>query len=345
MIDNGSTDGSVELVRARFPEVDVITLNENRSPGPSHKAGFKAATTRHVCLIDNDVAPEPDCLSRLVDALMRAPDATLAMPRIVHAHDPSLIQFDVAHAHFLGVMALDNPETPRNAAPTGTREIGSIISACFLIDRERWGHRELQNPDFFIYQEDHDLGLRARQVGHRILAVPSAICRHGSGTPGLSIRATGVFTPRRITCTIANRWRVILMRYELRTILLMAPTLTLFEVTQLIGIVKKGWQRQWLAAVHAVWRDRGKIAAERRAWRMLRRTGDGRVLRGWRSSVPPGSAERQDQAPCLLYPTERRAAELATCTAISQPRELRKRQEPRSSRVKPSFRVTWKCWT
>jgi GT2 family glycosyltransferase len=280
LVDNASTDGSADFVRARFPEVEILSLPVNRGPGPAREAGFKAARTRYVCLIDNDVMPHPDCLVRLRDALIDEPQAALAMPRIVHAHDPEMIQFDGAHAHFLGVMVLENSETPLEAASSDTHEIGSIISACFLVDRLRWGDQQLQNDDFFIYHEDHDLGLRARQLGHRILSVPTAICRHGNGTAGVSIRSTGMFTSTRIIYTIANRWRVILMRYQLRTIVLMAPTLALFEVLQFVGSVNKGWHGHWLAAVQKIWDDRGKIIAERRSWQEERRAGDGHVLNG-----------------------------------------------------------------
>jgi GT2 family glycosyltransferase len=285
LVDNASTDGSVALAEEKFPQVEILRMAENQGPGPAREAGFKAAGTRYVCMIDNDVVPDRDCMAALLTALSAEPAAVLAMPRILHAHDPALIQYDGARSHFLGVMALDNGETPCDAASgDATRAIGSVVGACFMVDRLRWGDHVLQSAGFFIYHEDHDLGLRARQLGLRILSVPQAVCLHGSGTAGLSLRATGTFTPRRVTCTIANRWRIILTRYQLRTILLMAPTFILFELLQLIGSMRKGWHAHWWAAVQTIWRDRHRIAAERRAWQRRRLLGDGEVLEG---GAPP----------------------------------------------------------
>jgi GT2 family glycosyltransferase len=280
LVDNASTDGGPDLVRASFPEVRVVRLPENRGPGPARDAGYRAVAADLVGFVDNDVMPSPDCFALLAEGLAQAPGATLAMPRVLHADAPERIQFEGAQAHFLGLMTLEAAERPVAGTPAVRREIGSIVTACFLVDRRRWGGRRLQDPSFFIYHEDHDLGLRARQLGHRIVAVPGATCLHGRGTPGVSIRAVEGYSSTRVAFTIANRWRIILTRYELRTILLLAPALLAFELCQLAGAVAKGWLASWARAFAIVARDLPRIARERREWAAQRRCGDGRVLAG-----------------------------------------------------------------
>ena len=280
LVDNASTDGSVELVRAQYPDVRVIQLPANGGPGPAREAAFRAAATPLVGFVDNDVAPSPDCFARLAAALEATDRAALAMPRVVHADDPDTIQFEGARAHFIGLMALERAEARADPPAEGAHEISSIVTACFLVDRRRWGHARLQDPSFFMYHEDHDLGLRAGQLGHRMLAVPQGLCHHGRGTPGLSVRATSGYSPKRIAYMIANRWRILLTRYELRTLVLLSPALVLFELAQLVGSVAKGWGRSWLAAVGRILHDLPHIARERHAWAAQRRFGDGRVLEG-----------------------------------------------------------------
>ena len=85
LVDNASTDGSVELVRAQYPDVQVIQLPANEGPGPAREAAFRAANTPLVGFVDNDVTPAPDCFARLAAALEAADRAALAMPRVVHA--------------------------------------------------------------------------------------------------------------------------------------------------------------------------------------------------------------------------------------------------------------------
>ena len=280
LVDNASTDGSVELVSEHYPDVRVIRLPLNGGPGPAREAGFRAATTSLVGFVDNDAAPAPDCFAVLAAALDATDRAALAMPRVVHADTPDTIQFEGARAHFIGLMALERAETPVDEPAEAAHDISSIVTACFLVDRHRWGRARLQDPSFFMYHEDHDLGLRAGQLGHRILAVPRGLCRHGRGTPGLSVRASSGYSPKRVAYMIANRWRILLTRYELRTLLLLAPALALFEVAQLAGSMSKGWGRGWLAAVGHILHDLPHIARERHTWATQRRFGDGRVLEG-----------------------------------------------------------------
>ena len=202
------------------------------------------------------------------------------MPRVMYADQPSTVQFEGARAHFIGLMALEGAEQPIAGRAPAPRPISSIITACFLVDRRRWGDTRLQDPSFFLYHEDHDLGLRAGQLGHGILSVPQAVCRHGKGTPGLSLRASDGYSSRRVVLMIANRWRILLTRYELRTLLLLAPALLTFELMQLAGSIAKGWFSSWAAAAATIVRDLPTIVRERRDWAGQRRYGDGRILEG-----------------------------------------------------------------
>ena len=120
------------------------------------------------------------------------------MPRVVHADEPERIQFEGARAHFIGLMALERAEQPVDEPAAAAHAISSIVTACFLVDRRRWGGARLQDPSFFMYHEDHDLGLRAGQLGHRIVAVPRAC----AGTA----RARPVCRARQPTATRRGAW-------------------------------------------------------------------------------------------------------------------------------------------
>ena len=299
LVDNASTDGSVALVEREFPWVRVLRLAENRGPGAARNAGFRQAQSDRILFIDNDVIPAPACAVRLAEAIDQDPSAVIAMPRVLYRHAPEMIQYDGAGSHFLGVMSLQHADVPLGNADPDVRPIDSLVSACFLIDRSRWAGGALFDEAFFIYQEDHDLGLRARLSGGRILSVPAAHCYHGEGTSGLSLRATGLYKPLRVVGTIRNRWLILLKNYEFRTLLLLSPALAVYEVFQLAGVVKKRWHREWWQALTGVasrWRE---IATQRRQVQRTRRVSDGAVLHGGRIPFTPqlasGRVERMAQ--------------------------------------------------
>ena len=278
LIDSGSTDGSVAIVRRRFPTVRVIELGTNRGPGAARNAAISAATRDRILLIDNDAEPQPGCLETLSVALDTHPDAILAMPAVVYRDAPDTVQYVGAEPHFLGAPALLEADTPVAHLDTVAHRVGSAVTCCVLVDRRRFGDRPWFDERLFFYFEDHEFGLRASLQGFDCLAVPAARCLHGAGTVGVSIRETGRFTPIRVRHTIRNRWLTLLMLYQKRTLLRFAPALLSFETLQLLGAVRKGWLGHWLWAARSLLGVVPHALRRRRLMRSTRRRGDLEVL-------------------------------------------------------------------
>jgi GT2 family glycosyltransferase len=264
LVDGGSTDESLQLVRSQFPSVRVIELEENRGPAVSRNVALREARSDLVLLVDSDVSLAPGCSDRLVEALREHPNAAVAMPRVLYARDQDRIQYDGADHHFIGLMSLHNRDVPLSESASDVRPIGSVVTACVLVDRSRVSHPEPFDEAFFIYLEDHDFAVRIRANGHEILSVPSAACYHAEGTPGLSIRAIGEYSSMRVFCLIRNRWQFILKNYSLRSLLLLSPVFFVYEGAQFAVVVKKGWLLEWMRAVMSIVRHLPSILRKRR---------------------------------------------------------------------------------
>jgi GT2 family glycosyltransferase len=277
LADDASTDGSVALVRRDFPEVRVIELGVNRGPGAVRNALIDAAAHDRLLLVDNDVRPLPGSLEALGRALDAHPNAALAMPTVLLEGEPEKVQYLGAEPHFMGVMALRRAGTPVSSLNGRVEKVGSVVSACLLVDRARLGPIRFETR-YFIYHEDHEFGLRCRLLGRELLAVPAARCLHGEGTIGVSLRQTGRFTPVRVRYTILNRWRTLLGLYQGRTLLRFTPALAAFELVQLAGAVRMGWVGHWLWSARQIVRELPLILRQRRAFRRERRARDLDVL-------------------------------------------------------------------
>jgi GT2 family glycosyltransferase len=280
LIDSGSTDGGVTLVRERFPRVGVIELGENRGPAAARNTAIREVKHGRVLLIDNDTQPQPGCVEALVAALDLHSNAIMAMPAIVYEDAPDTVQYCGAQPHFLGAPALLHADSPLARLDDTVRAVGTAITCCVLVDRARFGDRPWFDETVFFYLEDHEFGLRASLQGFDCLIVPTARCLHGAGTAGVSIRRTGRFTPVRVRYTIRNRWLTVLMLYQKRTLLRFAPALAAFELFQLLGAVRKGWLVHWLWAVGSAARALPHVLRKRRAMHAARRRADLDVLVG-----------------------------------------------------------------
>jgi N-acetylglucosaminyl-diphospho-decaprenol L-rhamnosyltransferase len=299
LIDSGSIDRGLELVRERFPHVRVIELGANLGPGPARNRAIRTAAHDRILLIDNDAEPLPGTVELLGAALDDHPNAILAMAAVLYQHAPDTVQFAGAEPHFLGTQVLLQAERPVARLDSTVRVVGTAVTCCVMVDRARFGDRPWFDERFFFYLEDHEFGLRASLQGYQCLAVPAARCLHREGTIGVSVRETGRFTPIRVRCTIRNRWLTLLMLYRVGTLLRLAPALMLFELFQFGGAAKKGWLGHWLWAAGSMVGLLPHVCRVRAALRSSRRRDDLELLRGgpfpfnpaWRRSALDRAAE------------------------------------------------------
>jgi GT2 family glycosyltransferase len=179
VVDNGSSDGTAELVAERFPEVRVVALDENFGFGRAVNRGVEIAATDVVVLVNNDVLCPPDFLAEL---LAPFDDEHVGMvagvllqhdrPNLVDSAgielDPTLRSWD---------MLWNRPveELAGAAAPVGP--CGGAAAYRTDAFREVGGFDEA----FFAYWEDVDLALRLRLAGHACARAPAARALHKHG--------------------------------------------------------------------------------------------------------------------------------------------------------------------
>jgi GT2 family glycosyltransferase len=175
-VDGGSTDGSVEWLRAEYPDVRVVELEENRGFAAAVNRGIEAARGEVIVLLNNDTEAEPDWLEALVAATDRDPDAGVFASRVLQYHHRDRID---SAGDKLGLLA----DQIGHGLPDGPeyREPRYVISACAAAAayrREVFDRVGLFDERFVSYLEDVDIGVRAAYAGFRTLYVPDAVIYH-----------------------------------------------------------------------------------------------------------------------------------------------------------------------
>ncbi len=274
VVDNASTDESVSIVRDRFPEVKLIELSDNKGPCPARNVGLSAAAHPLVFQLDCDIAPLPECLSILLDAMNSGGDRVAAcQPRAVFDHDPGRIHYDGAWFHYVGTMSLINYYSATPSIPSMPSNVDAVISMALLLKKDEVLDAGGYDPRFFILFEDHDLSYRMRTKGFELLSVPGALVRHKEGTAGVSFREPAPYPPRRAFLQSRNRWIVLMKNHSLRTLVFTAPALLLFDAIWLIFSLREGFLLDFLKGKLSFFRVFPSLLAERR------KNKAGRVLR------------------------------------------------------------------
>jgi N-acetylglucosaminyl-diphospho-decaprenol L-rhamnosyltransferase len=192
VVDHGSTDGTLELVRRRFPEVRVIE-QENRGLGAGLNAGFRAASARYYLAINSDAWVVGDAVARLAAFADEHPAAAVVAPR--HSNTDGSLQRTVRGFPTVWRLATEylflRKLAPQSRALNGfyaggfghdaAREIEWAMGSCFLVRREACDAVGLYDEDFFLFSEETDWFFRFHRAGWKIWFVPDAEVVHVGG--------------------------------------------------------------------------------------------------------------------------------------------------------------------
>jgi len=186
LVDNGSTDGSVDLLRERYPDVRLVALERNTGFAPAVNLGIRAARGEYVALLNTDTVVRPDWLAALVRALDQSPAETGAVAsKMLSLDDPGRIDDAGDALSWTGAAEkLGHGEPAHRFTQRG--EVFSVCAGAALYRRSFLDAVRGFDERFFAYLEDVDLGLRGRLLGYRFVFEPAAEVLHkghGSGLP------------------------------------------------------------------------------------------------------------------------------------------------------------------
>jgi GT2 family glycosyltransferase len=184
VIDNGSGDGSREMLAAEFPEVRVLELGSNRGFGAAVNAGAHSSDAAAIILLNNDAEADERFCEQLLEAVggggaaagcLRLPDGTIDTAGV--EADRSLVAYDHLHGE---------PWPPQAGAPAPLGPCGGAAA----FDRSTFLDIGGYDEGFFAYLEDVDLAIRLRLEGIGCASAPQAFAWHrhagtlGAGSTG-----------------------------------------------------------------------------------------------------------------------------------------------------------------
>ena len=191
VVDNASTDGTVDAVRAGSPEVQVLANAENLGFARANNLGLRAARGELVLVVNSDCELRPGALAGLVAILDTRPDVAIVGPRTVGTDGAPQVSFGPSLTPLAewrqgrlvrGVKAGEVAALRRaDALAAQEREPDWVSASCFLARKAALEAVGGFDESFFLYEEDVDLCVRVRAAGGRILYTPGAEVVHHLG--------------------------------------------------------------------------------------------------------------------------------------------------------------------
>lgn len=190
VVDNDSSDGSVEMVGECFPEVRVLESGGNIGFGRANNLGMEAAVGRFFLLLNSDTLLVDNSIKILYDYMCQNPTVGICGGNLYSADMRPAQSFLFVHTIGTEVLNL-MPNCIKRLGrgredwfnhSGGPRRIGGYISgADIMIGRQTVEELGGFDPDFFMYYEDMELNMRVRRSGRDIVSVPAAGIVHLEG--------------------------------------------------------------------------------------------------------------------------------------------------------------------
>jgi GT2 family glycosyltransferase len=193
LVDNASTDGTVEAIRRDFPAVEVLVNESNFRFAGGNNAGIRHAVANgadYILLLNNDTTVAPDFLTELVRAIHGDEHLGMASPKIYYYDQPRRIWFAGGRIEWwrgwFSHIGIREDDRGQYNAPA---RVDYLTACCVLVKRTVIERVGVLDEGYFMYGEDADWSIRAARAGYGLQYVPSAAIWHK-----LSVSSGGHFS-------------------------------------------------------------------------------------------------------------------------------------------------------
>lgn len=181
LVDNNSSDGSVDYVKETFPKVRLITSSENLGFCGGNNLGIREAKGEYVALLNNDAEAHPQWLEKLKTALDAHADVGFCASKMLRRDQPDIIDAAGGIFYACGVGDQRGHLEKEDGRFGETEYVFSACAGAAMYRKAMLDDIGLFDEEFFAHGEEVDLSFRAQLRGYRCLFVPDAVVYHAGG--------------------------------------------------------------------------------------------------------------------------------------------------------------------
>lgn len=263
VVDNGSTDGSVEFIKSNFPKFKIIQLTTNLGFAGAVNLGIKKSLGENIFLLNNDTEIDKDCLRLLYDKIKQK-EISFVVPKMLNFYKRNILELagkefvidSVGHLFSLCAGKKDskkyNQEGYTFLAPGGA----------VLFKNDVFGRIGLFDESFFLYLEDADLSLRAQLAGFKGWYNPKAVVYHkGMATSSRNMALVECLNFRNMIMIMIKNFPISLLLYDFNWLKIILVHLNTIKYLASRGYLWGALKAEWYILINlkGLWKKRKEI--------------------------------------------------------------------------------------
>jgi GT2 family glycosyltransferase len=271
IIDDHSTDDSIELVKKSYPEVSIHILPYNtKKLNLLRNKALSLGTSKLIFITDNDLKFDKNCLSELLKVMESDETIGTCTPRLMHWDQPEKVYTAGTKVHYIGAAISEQRDKiyQNNNAQPSPNSGGGIC----LIKREA----ALKVGGFdekllMGWGDDGEFYQRLLRAGYKCLFIPSAFALHEN-------KIVDTIRKFRVVGQTYNRWLFILSHYSIPLIILLTPVFIIYELFQAAFVLVKGVFFEYLQGNLLIFKNFRTVLEKRKFVQKLKTVSDKEVL-------------------------------------------------------------------
>jgi len=283
LVDNASSDKSVEVVRREFPEVQILALDKNHGFAGGCNAGIRQASAEFVLILNNDTIHQAGWIEAMLQQIQSSPEIAVVQPKLLSYQNRRLFDYSGAAGGEMDMLGFpfargrmfETIEPDDGQYDSGSNCIFWASGTAFLARRQVLIDAGLFDETFFVHMEEIDLEWRLQLMGYSVVVEPKAVVWHRSGY------TLGADSPFKKYLNHRNSLLMFLSNFRLPLTLYLTPLrIALDDIALVFSLIKGDFGRAWaiLKAHGWILAHPGAIYRKRKIVASIRRKGDGEIL-------------------------------------------------------------------
>lgn len=243
IVDNASTDGSMDVVMEEYPEVKTKILDQNYGFCHAVNVGIGMTKTKYLILLNNDTKAEPDFVKALYETISRYNDTFAVASKMLQMYDNDKI--DAAGDLYCALgWAFSLGKDHNKSKYESESEVFSACAGAAIYRKDVFDQIGYFDEMHFSYLEDVDVCYRARIMGYKNRYTNKAVVYHaGSGTTGSR------YNSFKVRLAARNSWYVIYKNMPTLQIILNIPFFIIGFGVKALFFICKGYGREYLSGM------------------------------------------------------------------------------------------------